>query len=167
MTNQSATFDQVPRSLMNPTAGRTGHCTTRLPSRTCSGLATTSKAPRSCSTTPASRIPMAMAGANTTARSSAMSRPAPMAGPTGRLRLKWLLPPERRSASTSRPTTLNGPSIRPSSPSRIRRCPTGYDIFMMWSDGAGPTQPWGRIRQLLSSEFVGMASNWNGNWGQY
>ncbi|MEZ4717505.1 MAG: ABC transporter substrate-binding protein [Caldilineaceae bacterium] len=45
--------------------------------------------------------------------------------------------------------------------------PEGYDIFMMWSDGAGPTQPWGRIRHLISSEFVGMASNWNGNWGQY
>ncbi len=45
--------------------------------------------------------------------------------------------------------------------------PEGYDIFMMWSDGAGPTQPWGRIRHLMSSEFVGMASNWNGNWGQY
>jgi peptide/nickel transport system substrate-binding protein len=45
--------------------------------------------------------------------------------------------------------------------------PAGYDIFMMWSDGAGPTQPWGRIRHLLSSEFVGMATNWNGNWGQY
>jgi peptide/nickel transport system substrate-binding protein len=45
--------------------------------------------------------------------------------------------------------------------------PAGYDIFMMWSDGAGPTQPWGRIRHLLSSEFVGMANNWNGNWGQY
>ncbi len=44
---------------------------------------------------------------------------------------------------------------------------TGYDIFMMWSDGAGPTQPWGRIRKLMSSEFIGMASNWNGNWGQY
>ena len=43
----------------------------------------------------------------------------------------------------------------------------GYDIFMMWSDGAGPTQPWGRIQHLLSSEYVGMASNWNGNWGQY
>ena len=43
----------------------------------------------------------------------------------------------------------------------------GYDIFMMWSDGAGPTQPWGRIRKLMSSEFIGMASNWNGNWGQY
>jgi peptide/nickel transport system substrate-binding protein len=45
--------------------------------------------------------------------------------------------------------------------------PEGYDIFMMWSDGAGPTQPWSRIRHLLSSEFVGMASNWNGNWGKY
>ena len=43
----------------------------------------------------------------------------------------------------------------------------GYDIFMMWSAGAGPTMPWGRIRNLLSSEWVGMASNWNGNWGQY
>jgi len=45
--------------------------------------------------------------------------------------------------------------------------PAGYDIFMMWSDSTGPTQPWGRIRHLMSSEFVGMASNWNGNWGQY
>lgn len=45
--------------------------------------------------------------------------------------------------------------------------PAGYDIFMMWSDGAGPTQPWGRVRHLLSSEYVGMASNWNGNWGGY
>jgi peptide/nickel transport system substrate-binding protein len=45
--------------------------------------------------------------------------------------------------------------------------PAGYDIFMMWSDGAGPTQPWGRIRHLMSSEFVGIANNGNGNWGGY
>jgi peptide/nickel transport system substrate-binding protein len=45
--------------------------------------------------------------------------------------------------------------------------PAGYDIFMMWSDGAGPTQPWGRIYHLLSSQFVGLPSNWSGNWGQY
>jgi peptide/nickel transport system substrate-binding protein len=45
--------------------------------------------------------------------------------------------------------------------------PEGYDIFMMWSNGAGPTEPWGRIRNLMSSEWVGMAVNWNGNWGQY
>ncbi len=45
--------------------------------------------------------------------------------------------------------------------------PAGYDIFMMWTDGAGPTQPWGRVYHLLSSQFVGMPVNWNGNWGQY
>ena len=44
---------------------------------------------------------------------------------------------------------------------------TGYDIFMMWSDGAGPTQPWGRIRHLISSEFAQTTNNWNGNWGGY
>ena len=43
----------------------------------------------------------------------------------------------------------------------------GYDIFMMWSDGTGPTQPWGRIRHLLSSEFAETTNNWNGNWGGY
>jgi peptide/nickel transport system substrate-binding protein len=43
----------------------------------------------------------------------------------------------------------------------------GYDIFMMWSVGASPASPWARVRALLSSEFVGIASNWTGNWGQY
>ena len=45
--------------------------------------------------------------------------------------------------------------------------PGGYDIFIMYTDGAGPAQPWARIRKLLSSEWVGMANNWSGNWGQY
>jgi peptide/nickel transport system substrate-binding protein len=44
---------------------------------------------------------------------------------------------------------------------------TGYDIFMMWSDGAGPTEPWGRVRHLISSEFAQTQNNWNGNWGGY
>ncbi len=43
----------------------------------------------------------------------------------------------------------------------------GYDIFMMWSDGAGPTQPWSRIRHLISGEFAQTQNNWNGNWGGY
>jgi peptide/nickel transport system substrate-binding protein len=42
-----------------------------------------------------------------------------------------------------------------------------YDIFMMWSDGAGSSQPWGRVRHLISSEFAGTDGNWNGNWGGY
>ena len=45
--------------------------------------------------------------------------------------------------------------------------PAGYDIFMMWSDGAGPTEPWGRVDHLLNSRYVGLASNWSGNWGGY
>jgi len=44
---------------------------------------------------------------------------------------------------------------------------TDYDIFMFWSNGAGPTNPWGRVRQLMSSEFAGTEGNWNGNWGGY
>jgi peptide/nickel transport system substrate-binding protein len=43
----------------------------------------------------------------------------------------------------------------------------GYDIFMMWSDGAGPTQPWSRIRHLMSGEFAQTQNNWDGNWGGY
>jgi len=45
--------------------------------------------------------------------------------------------------------------------------PAGYEILMMGSQGAGPTQPWGRTRGLMSSEFIGMAVNWNGNFGGY
>jgi peptide/nickel transport system substrate-binding protein len=37
----------------------------------------------------------------------------------------------------------------------------------MWTDGAGPTQPWGRVRHLISSEFAFSMNNWNGNWGGY
>lgn len=44
---------------------------------------------------------------------------------------------------------------------------TDYDIFMMWTDSATPVQPWGRIRQILSSEFNGVEGNWTGNWGHY
>ncbi|HNT22854.1 MAG TPA: ABC transporter substrate-binding protein [Anaerolineales bacterium] len=44
---------------------------------------------------------------------------------------------------------------------------TEYDIFMVWSNGAGPTNPWGRARQLMYSGFAGTQGNWNGNWGGY
>jgi peptide/nickel transport system substrate-binding protein len=43
----------------------------------------------------------------------------------------------------------------------------GYDIFMMWSDASGPTQPWGRIRHLIGGEFAGSINNYYGNWGGY
>jgi peptide/nickel transport system substrate-binding protein len=43
----------------------------------------------------------------------------------------------------------------------------GYDIFMMWSDGAGPTQPWGRVNHLMNGQYAKTEGNWNGNWGGY
>jgi peptide/nickel transport system substrate-binding protein len=43
----------------------------------------------------------------------------------------------------------------------------GYDIFMMYNDGAGPTQPWGRINKFLNSKYAETKNNWNGDWGGY
>ena len=44
---------------------------------------------------------------------------------------------------------------------------TEYDIFMYSPDAAGPSQPWGRAYQMFSSNLVGVQNNWSGNWGQY
>ena len=44
---------------------------------------------------------------------------------------------------------------------------TQYDIFMWGGDAAGPTYPWQRVRNRMSSEFLGLKGNWSGNWGQY
>ena len=44
---------------------------------------------------------------------------------------------------------------------------TEYDIFMWSLNGAGPIYPWGRVRQAMSSEFAGISGNWNGNFGGY
>ncbi len=44
---------------------------------------------------------------------------------------------------------------------------TDYAIFMWSPDAASPSMPWGRCNQFLSSQFVGLQNNWSGNWGQY
>ena len=44
---------------------------------------------------------------------------------------------------------------------------TDYAIFMWSPDAASPSMPWGRCNQFLSSQFVGLSNNWSGNWGQY
>ena len=43
----------------------------------------------------------------------------------------------------------------------------GYDIFMMWSDSPGVAEPWGRVNHLMSSQYAQTKNNWNGNWGGY
>ena len=42
-----------------------------------------------------------------------------------------------------------------------------YDIFMWSPDGAGPSMPWGRVRQFLDGDLAGIENNWTGNFGQY
>ena len=44
---------------------------------------------------------------------------------------------------------------------------TEYDIFMQSPAGAQPASPWARVRALMSSEFLGQDNNWNGNFGHY
>ena len=44
---------------------------------------------------------------------------------------------------------------------------TEYDIFMYSPAGSTPSAPWARVRALLSSEFIGVDNNWTGNWGHY
>lgn len=44
---------------------------------------------------------------------------------------------------------------------------TEYAIFMYSPNAGAPSSPWSRVRQFLSSEFVGVENNWSGNWGHY
>jgi peptide/nickel transport system substrate-binding protein len=44
---------------------------------------------------------------------------------------------------------------------------TGYDIFMMYNDGAGPAEPWARTDHLLNSKYAETKNNWSGDWGGY
>ncbi len=44
---------------------------------------------------------------------------------------------------------------------------TEYSIFMWSPEAASPSNPWQRVNQFLGSEYVGVENNWSGNWGQY
>ncbi len=44
---------------------------------------------------------------------------------------------------------------------------TEYAIFMQSPAGAQPASPWARLRALMSSEFLGHDNNWSGNFGHY
>jgi len=44
---------------------------------------------------------------------------------------------------------------------------TEYDIFMYSPAGAEPAAPWSRVRSFMSSDFLGVENNWSGNFGHY
>jgi peptide/nickel transport system substrate-binding protein len=166
MTNQSATFDQVPRSLMNPTAGEQAmydHAAVADLQWAGNDIEGAKKLLDDAG------IKDTNGDGNREFNGTELHYVA--TAPNGWS--DWQAAIEIVAAAGKKigiDITTNYPewavyqTVVTKSDSPL---PAGYDIFMMWSDGAGPTQPWGRIRHLLSSEFVGMASNWNGNWGQY
>ena len=44
---------------------------------------------------------------------------------------------------------------------------TELDIFMYSTPSSQPSCPWGRVRWLMSSEFLGLSNNWSGNFGHW
>ncbi len=44
---------------------------------------------------------------------------------------------------------------------------TEYAIFMWSPEASSPSNPWRRVNQFMGSEYVGVSNNWSGNWGQY
>ena len=44
---------------------------------------------------------------------------------------------------------------------------TEYAIFMWSPDAASPSNPWQRVNQMMGKVYVGVENNWSGNWGQY
>jgi peptide/nickel transport system substrate-binding protein len=165
MTNQSATFDQVPRSLMNPTAGEQAmydHEAVKSLQWAGNDVEGAKKLLDECGI---------KAGADGWRTYNGKKLSYVATCPNGWS--DWQAAIEVVAAAGKKigiDITTNYPewsvyqTVVTKSDAPL---PAGYDIFMMWSDGAGPTQPWSRIRKLMSSEFIGMASNWNGNWGQY
>jgi len=165
MTNQSATFDQVPRSLMNPTAGEQAlYDQAAVKSLQWAGndidganklldAAGITKGADGWRTYKGKKLSYVATCPNGWSDWQAAIEVVAAAGKKIGIDITTNYP--EWSVYQTVVTKSDAP------------LPEKYDIFMMWSDGAGPTQPWGRIRHLMSSEFVGTANNWNGNWGQY
>jgi peptide/nickel transport system substrate-binding protein len=164
MTNQSATFDQVPRSLMNPTDGEQAlydHDAVK----TCNGPATTSRAPTRCSTRPGLWIAMATVGAVQRQKLSYIAT-CPNGWSDWQAAIEVVAAAGKKIGIDLTSNNPNGLCIRLSSPVRrpaARRLRHLHDVD---APALAPPSP-GAYPQLISSEWVGMASNWSGNWGQY
>jgi len=168
MTNQSATFEQIPRSLMNPTAGEQALYDSSDPAIKALQYSGND-----------------IAGANALLDKAGFTK-----GPDGFRQYKgqtlhyvatcpqgwsdWQAAIEQVAAAGKAigiDITTNYPdwSVYQTVVTSWKALTTtkGYDIFMMWSDGAGPTQPWGRINHLMNSQYAQTENNWNGNWSGY
>jgi peptide/nickel transport system substrate-binding protein len=166
MTNQSATFDQVPRSLMNPTPGEQAlydHA----------AVASLQWAGNDIEGAKAMLDAAGVVDTNGDGNREWQGQELHYVATCPNGWSDWQAAMEVVAAAGKRigiDITTNYPewavyqTVVTKSDAPL---PAGYDIFMMWSDGAGPTEPWGRVDHLLNSRYVGLASNWSGNWGGY
>jgi peptide/nickel transport system substrate-binding protein len=166
MTNQSATFEQVPRSLMNPSAGEQAlydHSAVADLQWTGNDIAGANAL--------LDEAGIIDTDGNGIREYNGQDLHYVATCPNGWL--DWQRAIEVVAAAGQKigiDITTNYPEWSPDYQNAVTNWPlpsTGYDIFMMWSDGAGPTQPWSRIRHLMSSEYAGTSGNWSGNWGGY
>ncbi|HUH96591.1 MAG TPA: ABC transporter substrate-binding protein [Anaerolineales bacterium] len=165
MTNQSATFEQVPRSLMNPTAGE-------------QALYDASD--------PAIKA-MQWAGKDIDGANKLLDDAGIKKGADG-----WRMYNGKKLTYVA--TCPNGWSDWQAAIEQVAAAgkaigidittnypewsvyqtevtnwplPAGFDIFMMYNDGAGPAEPWSRTNKLLNSRYAMTKNNWNGDWGGY
>ena len=163
MTNQSATFKQVPRSIMNPTDGEQA----MYDHEAVKDLQWT--------------------GNDVEGAKKILDDAGIKPGPDGLRQYKgktlhyvatcpqgwsdWQAAIEVVAAAGKNigiDITTNYPDANPYTSTVTNwPLPEKFDIFMMWSDGTGPTQPWGRAHHFMGGEFAQTKNNWNGNWGGY
>jgi peptide/nickel transport system substrate-binding protein len=166
MTNQSATFDQVPRSLMNPTDGEQAlydHAAVKDLQWAGNDIAGAKKlldaagikvGPDGWRTYNGKKLTYVATCPNGWSDWQAAIEQVAAAGKSIGIDITTNYP--EWAVYQTVVTSWKALTTTP-----------GYDIFMMWSDGAGPTQPWGRINHLMNSQYAQTENNWNGNWSGY
>jgi peptide/nickel transport system substrate-binding protein len=168
MTNQSATFQQVPRSLMNPTAGQQAMYT---------------------SSDPAIKA-LQFAGKDIAGATKLLDDAGIKVGADGFRQYKgktlhyvatcpngwsdWQAAIEQVAAAGKAigiDITTNYPewAVYQTVFTSWKAVTTtkGYDIFMWGANGAGPTQPWAAANVLMNSINAKTELNWNGDFGGY
>ena len=163
MTNQSPTFDQVPRSTMNPTPGE----------QSMYNQAAVSELQFTGNDIAGANALLDAAGIVDTdgdgirdlnGKKLSFSASCPNGW------TDWMAAIELVAAAGKNigiEITTNYPEYSVYQTVVTAAYQTDYEIFMMWSDGSSPVMPWGRVRQLMSSEYNNVEGNWSGNWGQY
>jgi len=166
MTNQSATFEQVPRSLMNPTPGEqalydTTDASIKALQFTGNDIAGAEKLLDDAGIKVGSdgwryyngkKLTYVATCPNGWSDWQAAVEQVAAAGKAIGIDITTNYP----DANTFEQNVTNWPLPT-----------TGYDLFVMWTDGVGPTQPWSRINKLMNSIYADTKNNWNGNWGGY